>query len=265
MSINQKFIHKFARLKASKDKLDSYRLIGCRSDVLGIIYHETRHYQQYFWTIAYALLSPKDFFPDHTPELIQQFNLYLNSVLPKHVLVYIEQHKSRLIDALDLKNCQKQNHLKIGLKRLLLSNLYATKFKTEEDEKKFQKYYPALYPKIEPLMKETFQNPGHQGEKIKYSLFKQYNLLSTGYYLNPCEDDAHGTQEPIIYYEKELFGKMVLPHNQKVAQGKAAKGEDFIFFNSVVTKESFVPDKLLKPTDHNKQYPQPELYLMTGE
>ena len=170
------------------------------------------------------------------------------------------------MDALNLKNCDKNNHLKIGLKRLLLANIYATRFRlddNDEPEKNFKKYYPLLYPKIEPLMIETFQKPGHEGEKINYELFKQYRMLSIGYYLNPCEDDAHGTQEPIIFYERMLFEKLVSPHNIKTLQSKTGKVEDCLYFHNEVIKSSFVPDKLLKPTDHNKQYPQPEYYLMT--
>ncbi len=250
MSINPKFIHRFAQLKVSDSPEKMFDLIGCRSDLIGIMYHETRHYQQFFWATVYGHLYPEDFFQNADANTKKGFLGYLNAVMPVHLAEYVKKHESRLKEAL---TCQGNNHLKVGLRRILVASLYRARLTKEaEDEGRLTPFQQAIV----QLAERVFKQPGEGGESINYRLFHEYGLMSTGYYLNPYEDDAHATQELIIYYEKTAFGKMAEPYNIKVINRKNYNPDDLMYFTKKVTKASWVPDKLPKPTDHNIMYPK---------
>ncbi len=78
---------------------------------------------------------------------------------------------------------------------------------------------------------------------IKYSA----GALKTGYHLTPFEDDAHAVQGIILHYEEQAFDK----EKEKLKSG------EFAFFYNQIKSGKIRPQKLPKPTEHARTYPEP--------
>ena len=167
---------------------------------------------------------------------------------PVHCKQYIDKNRTRFVQALDTTNCQNNNHLKIGLKRILLTNIYISVH--ESNKSHYAKYYPEFQIKLLELMEQEFQHPGEGGEKINYTKFLSYNdgPKYPGYYLTPFEDDAHATQGIMLYYEQQSFDK----------SKEKLKKDEFALFHNEIESKKVLPSKLPKPTDHSTTYPTPE-------
>ena len=247
ISLNNKQIDRYAYLvarnpKATETKLkerDLY-LIGERAEIIGFLYHEIRHYQQGFWETAYAELRPEDFFKDTSPNVRNGLKSSIFNLFPVHGLNYIRANKDKIIHALDLKQCEKSNHTKIGLKRMFLSTIYRT---GDLNADMYDKEFPGYREALDKVMQEEFVFTGDEAEVIDYTIFADYTE-SGGYFIVPYEDDAFATQETLLYLEKQDFDKIV----------KQKKLESKFFHNFLEVSNKLMGDGLPRPTDHSNTY-----------